>query len=298
MKLSVQLVFAAVLYTSVRSRPLSARDASDEDIARLAPDLGFAAGVNPTGTGDCDGAVNGPDGRPIKVPCSCPPSRDVFLQHLQGDVHAGHAVNHPDIPVNFPTDDSRDAQLARIDAAKISLQNLFGSGVGCPVAATTLLAQEAAVRSGNAPPPPPVAAPPPPPPEANTAPPPPADNGGDDIARLAPPLGHAAGINPTGTGDCDGAVLRDDGTAVKVPCNCPPSQDVYINALRANVQAGHAVNQPSVPVSFPTDDSINSQITRIQAALISLQNLNGSGVGCPAASTTLLAQQKALQQQQ
>lgn len=49
MQLSVQLVFAAVLFTTTHARPLSARDASDDDIARLAPDLGFSAGVNPTG---------------------------------------------------------------------------------------------------------------------------------------------------------------------------------------------------------------------------------------------------------
>jgi hypothetical protein len=55
-----------------------------------------------------------------------------------------------------------------------------------------------------------------------------------------------------------------------------------------------AVNNPSVKISFPTDNSKASQSTRISAALITLQNLNGSGKGCPAASTTLVAQQKAL----
>jgi hypothetical protein len=61
-----------------------------------------------------------------------------------------------------------------------------------------------------------------------------------------------------------------------------------------NVQAGIAVNNPSVKVEFPTDNSKESQSARITAALISLQNLNGSGKGCPAASTTLVARQKAL----
>ena len=32
------------------------------------------------GSGDCDGAVNGADGKPIKIPCDCPPSRDSFVQ--------------------------------------------------------------------------------------------------------------------------------------------------------------------------------------------------------------------------
>jgi hypothetical protein len=53
------------------------------------------------------------------------------------------------------------------------------------------------------------------------------------------------------------------------------------------VAAGHAVNNPSVAVTFPTDDSNASKAARIQASLVTLQNLKGPGVGCPAASTTL-----------
>jgi hypothetical protein len=293
MMLFLQVVLTAVFAVSVSAGPLRARDASDADITRLAPPFGFEAGRNPTGTGDCDGAVSGPNG-PIKIPCSCPPPVGDFIAQLQANVHAGRAVNHPQIPVSFPVDDSRDSQLARLEAAKVTLQNLFGEGKGCPVVSTTFTAQEDAIRSGNAPPPP--AAPAPPPPQADVVPPSPAENApGDDIARLAPDLGHPSGLNPTGTGDCDGAVLRPDGSPVKIPCSCPPPQDVYIAALRANVQAGHAVNQPAVQISFPLDDSNASKSARITAALITLQNLNGSGVGCPAASTTLLAQQKALQ---
>ena len=33
-----------------------------------------------TGTGDCDGAVKGADGQPIKVPCNCPPDRATFIR--------------------------------------------------------------------------------------------------------------------------------------------------------------------------------------------------------------------------
>jgi hypothetical protein len=33
-----------------------------------------------SGTGDCDGAVNGANGLPIKVPCSCPPDQATFNQ--------------------------------------------------------------------------------------------------------------------------------------------------------------------------------------------------------------------------
>lgn len=67
-------------------------------------------------------------------------------------------------------------------------------------------------------------------------------------------------------------------------------------ALAANVAAGKAVNNPTVAVSFPTGNSNADKAARINAALVSLQNLNGPGKGCPAASTTLLSQLKAVQQ--
>lgn len=67
-----------------------------------------------------------------------------------------------------------------------------------------------------------------------------------------------------------------------------------MQALVKNVQAGLAINNPTVKVGYPGDDSKQSQSARINAALITLQNLNGPGKGCPAASTTLVAQQKAL----
>jgi hypothetical protein len=66
-------------------------------------------------------------------------------------------------------------------------------------------------------------------------------------------------------------------------------------SLNANVAAGRVVNNPSVPVSFPTDGSKDSQLARLQTAIVTLQNLRGPGQGCPAASTTFLAQQKAIQ---
>lgn len=69
---------------------------------------------------------------------------------------------------------------------------------------------------------------------------------------------------------------------------CPPDNATYIAALQANVAAGFAVNNTVVAVPFPTDDSSASQATRINAALVTLQNLEGAGKGCPASSTTLL----------
>lgn len=87
--------FAILSATIVSSVPITRRDVNEA----LVPQFGFSAGVNPTGTslrpyepflvadvllytgtGDCDGAVNGTDGQPVKVPCSCPPDRASFIQ--------------------------------------------------------------------------------------------------------------------------------------------------------------------------------------------------------------------------
>ena len=58
-----------------------------------------------------------------------------------------------------------------------------------------------------------------------------------------------------------------------------------MQSLNANVAAGHAVNNPSVALSFPTGSSKGEQQARINALLVTLQNLHGPGVGCPAVST-------------
>lgn len=68
-------------------------------------------------------------------------------------------------------------------------------------------------------------------------------------------------------------------------------------ALNENIAAGHCVNNTVVSFDFPTDNSIQSEISRINGVLVTLQNLRGPGVGCPAASTTLNARRKALQDQ-
>ncbi|EIM86113.1 uncharacterized protein STEHIDRAFT_122094 [Stereum hirsutum FP-91666 SS1] len=139
---SVMIPLFAGLVASVAAAPMSKRDVDPS----LIPSLGFSAGVNPTGTGDCDGAVNGADGKPIAVPCACPPTQDVFNQHLQADVAAGHAVNNPSVATPFPTDGSVASQLARVNTALVSLQNLNGPGKGCPAVSTTLQAQQKALQ--------------------------------------------------------------------------------------------------------------------------------------------------------
>ncbi|KAI0035225.1 hypothetical protein K488DRAFT_43823 [Vararia minispora EC-137] len=286
---SVMLPLALV--ATVSSVPMAVRK---RDVnPNLVPQFGFQSGVNPTGTGDCDGAVNDASGQPIKIPCSCPPDRTSFIQELNANVAVGHVLNNPTVQLSFPEDNSTASQLARLNAAAVTLQNLNGPGKGCPIVSTTFSAQQKAIEakaSGSSAATPAVSS-------ALIPPPPPSP-----ISQLAPNLGFSAGLNPTGTGDCDGAVNGADGKPIKIPCACPPTQDVFIQAhsqhLVSDVQAGHAVNNPTVHVSFPTDGSVASQLARINTALVTIQNLNGPGKGCPAVSTTLQAQQKALQAQQ
>ncbi|KAI0247593.1 hypothetical protein BJV78DRAFT_1133043 [Lactifluus subvellereus] len=291
MKFLSNLVPLPILVVAVFSTPITRRDVNVE----LVPQFGFQAGLNPTGTsdmsldgsigtGDCDGAVKGSNGRPIKIPCSCPPDRQTFINELNANVAAGHVLNNPTVPISFPEDNSKGSQLARLNAAAVTLQNLNGPGKGCPVVSTTFQAQAAAINAINA------GTPPPP---SSTASPTPSST----IDALAPPLGFTAGKNPTGTGDCDGAVNGADGKPIKVPCSCPPDQATFNQHLVGDVLAGHAVNNPSVKVSFPLDNSVQSQLARVDTALVTLQNLFGPGKGCPAVSTTLSAQQAALLKQ-
>jgi len=300
MKFLSSIVPLALLAVTVSSIPLSRRDVNEA----LIPQFGFQAGVNPTGTGNCDGAVKGADGKPIEIPCSCPPDRQTFVQDLNENVAAGHVINNPSVAISFPEDNSKESQLARLNAAAVTLQNLNGPGKGCPVVSTTFQAQSAAINAG-APPPPPVTpssspSPASSPTPAATPPPAPSTSGAPtpaQIEALAPPLGFTAGKNPTGSGDCDGAVNGADGKPIKIPCSCPPDQTTFNQHLVADVVAGKAVNNPSVKVSYPLDDSVQSQLARVDTALVTLQNLNGPGKGCPAVSTTLSAQQAALLKQ-
>jgi len=286
------LSFSAVVSSISAAPALPKRSSIKRDVdAALIPQFGHAAGLNPTGTGNCDGTTNSA-GAVVEVPCSCPPDRDLFIQALNANVAAGHAVNNPSVAVSFPTDNSKASQLARLHTATVTLQNLRGPGVGCPSASTTFNQQAQAIQDGTSVTPPAAAAAAPPPAPVS-APPPSTPSGGVDVA-LVPQFGHAAGLDPTGTGNCAG-ITNSAGAVIEVPCSCPPDRNSFIQSLNANVAAGHAVNNPSVAVSFPTDNSKASQLARIDAAIVTLQNLRGPGVGCPAASTTFVAQQAAIQ---
>jgi hypothetical protein len=109
------------------------------------------------------------------------------------------------------------------------------------------------------------------------------------IAALAPSLGATPPLPPTGFGDCVGPVRN-----ASVPCSCPPPHAAYLAALAANVLAGHALNNTGVPVTFPTGNTTADAHARITAAAVTLQNLEGPGVGCPLTSTTLGVQAAAL----
>jgi len=284
----------ALVSSNSTKRATAAPDAAT--ITSLAPPLGFKAGLNPTGTGDCDGAVDDANGQPIKIPCACPPPQNEYISQLIANVQAGHAVHNPSVPVSFPTDNSAASRLARLNAASVTIQNLNGPGQGCPVVSTTFQSQQKAINDAAGVPSPAASG------SSSSSELGKEPTGGPaggtldaaTIEKLAPNLGFHSGVNPTGTGDCDGAVNGANGQPIKIPCSCPPAQNEYLSQLVANVQAGHAIKNPTVGVSYPLDDSPQSQSTRITAALITLQNLNGPGVGCPAVSTTLQAQQKAL----
>ncbi|CAI6332430.1 unnamed protein product [Periconia digitata] len=103
--------------------------------ASLVPEFGIEAGQQPDGAGNCIGNNN------VKIPCSCPPDRQEFIQKVQAAAAAG---NSEGVPVEFPTDNSSASEKARIGTSIIVLQNLNGLGQGCPAAATNFLAQQAA----------------------------------------------------------------------------------------------------------------------------------------------------------
>lgn len=113
-----------------------------------------------------------------------------------------------------------------MQTALVTLQNLNGPGQGCPAASTTFLAQQQAIQDFNAAAPAPAAPAPAAPAPAAPAPAP-ANNAGGVDASLVPEFGLASGLNPTGTGDCDG-IAGANGQAIKIPCACPPDRNAFI----------------------------------------------------------------------
>jgi hypothetical protein len=125
------------------------------------------------------------------------------------------------------------------------------------------------------------------PPSNNTntnTPPPPNQNTTFDPS-LVPDFGIEPNQQPDGTGNCVG------NNGVLIPCTCPPDRADFIQQVQAAAING---NSAGVPISFPTGDSDADKRARIAASIVVLQNLNGRGVGCPAAATTFLQQLAAL----
>lgn len=151
-------------------------------------------------------------------------------------MNAGKVINNPSVPLAFPTDNSTASINARFNAAAVTLQNLNGAGVGCPIAATTWISQQAAIDNAGSG-------------QVNIVEPTTAANnlaatttaaaaassitsaGGLSIAQidaLAPQLGFQAGVNPKGNGNCDGAVDGANGQPIQVPCSCPPDRSTFV----------------------------------------------------------------------
>lgn len=102
---------------------------------------------------------------------------------------------------------------------------------------------------------------------------------------LVPDFGVAqnANANARQKGSCDGFNAASN-AVVNIPCSCPPSRASFLAALDKNVAAGSVQGDK---IQFNNDASDQSAATnkqRATAMLVTLQNLNGAGVGCPAAS--------------
>lgn len=133
--------------SSSSSSPSNASTTDTID-ASLVPDFGVTPNTNPDvrQVGSCDGfslATNSI----VNIPCTCPPSRADFLQALGRNVAAGSITTIPDggTPIRFNNDagdQSPSTIQLRATAMVITLQNLFGPGIGCPAASAPNFAVE------------------------------------------------------------------------------------------------------------------------------------------------------------
>lgn len=110
---------------------------------------------------------------------------------------------------------------------------------------------------------------------------------------LVPSFGVTTNTNADAKqkGSCDGFAAASNAVTL-IPCSCPPSRDAFLAALNKAVAAG---STQGTPVKFNNDASDQSAKTnqlRATAMLVTLQNLNGAGKGCPAASAPNFATQQ------
>lgn len=106
---------------------------------------------------------------------------------------------------------------------------------------------------------------------------------------LVPDFGVIANTNPNAqqAGSCDGFSVATQ-AVVLIPCICPPSRATFLAALERNVAAGSVEGGAgATPVRFnndAADQSAAANRERGTALVVTLQNLDGPGKGCPGAS--------------
>ncbi|POS73518.1 hypothetical protein DHEL01_v208084 [Diaporthe helianthi] len=102
---------------------------------------------------------------------------------------------------------------------------------------------------------------------------------------LVPDFGVAQNTNADARqqGSCDGFNAATK-SVVNIPCSCPPSRASFLAALEQNVAAGSVQGETVKFSNDASDQSAKTNKLRATAMLVTLQNLDGAGVGCPAAS--------------
>lgn len=102
---------------------------------------------------------------------------------------------------------------------------------------------------------------------------------------LVPDFGVKTNTNANAkqTGSCDGFAAATNALTL-IPCSCPPSRAAFLDALNKNVAAGSVQGTPVKFNNNASDQSAATNQARGTAMLVTLQNLNGPGKGCPAAS--------------
>ncbi|KAF2645839.1 hypothetical protein P280DRAFT_465585 [Massarina eburnea CBS 473.64] len=94
---------------------------------------------------------------------------------------------------------------------------------------------------------------------------------------LVPDFGVKSNQTIANSADCKG--IKNS----RIPCQCPPNRQTFIKKLNQFVDQGNAFG---TTVKFPSGNDTASQKQRTNALILTLQNLNNKGVGCPLVSTT------------
>lgn len=97
--------------------------------------------------------------------------------------------------------------------------------------------------------------------------------------RLIIPFGVTPGIPSLDQlGSCQGY------DQINIPCKCPPTKEDFLNMLQKFNTRGDIFGSPFHFDTNLTDQSAETQLARINAAIVALQNLDDTtkGKGCPA----------------